>query len=272
MKSRTKCNIFILFIMLNLSLVFVSPVAKAEEYQLGFENKTRLTLIYEYTKVDSDLLDSLADTTGVEEYDDLAEIDEGDKLKMIISEIDEEDDYWLITIELYSGKDLDQWIDDLEARVYKKPEKLANRIFDSDTEDTFSIYFMPLDIGKYLEKLKELVIEDDEYLEADFELFADDTKLTFDYTMSGYSDKLVHEYDEDGILESFEIKFDGISVFKRELIESYEDYSIIVFIATIITISIVGIISVSAFVILKRKNGEPLDSKNQVDKMLQNVK
>ncbi len=272
MKSRTKCNIFILFIMLNLSLVFVSPVAKAEEYQLGFENKTRLTLIYEYTKVDSDLLESLADTTGVEEYEDLAEIDEGDKLKMVISEIDEKEDYWLITIELYSAKDLDQRRDDIETKVYNKPENLVNKILGSDTDDAFSNYFMPLDTKKYLEKLEELVIEDDEYLEVDFELFADDTKLTFDYRMSGYSDTLTHEYNEDGILESFEIKSNGASAFKRELIESYEDYSVIILTATVVIISIVGFIGVSTFFILKRKNREPLDSKSQVDKMLKNVK
>lgn len=272
MKSRTKCNIFILFIMLNLSLVFVSPVAKAEEYQLGFENKTRLTLIYEYTKVDSDLLESLADTTGVEEYENLAEIDEGDKFKMVINEIDEEEDYWLISVELYSGKDLDQWIDDIENKVYKKPEKLANKFFDSDTDDTFSIYFMPLDTKKYLERLEESVIEDDEYLEVDYKFFTDNAKLTFDYTMSGYSDKLIQQYNEEGILESFEIVSSGKKAFKRELIESYEDYSVVIFTATFIIISLVGILSVTAFVILKRRNNEPLDSKKQVDKMLQNVK
>lgn len=272
MKPNIKCSCFILLILMNLGLIIVSPVVKAEEYQLGFDNKTRLTLVYEYTKVESDLLGYLADTTGADEYEDLAKIDEGDQFKMVISDIDETEDFWLITVELYSGENLDERGDDLETKVYKKPSKLVNKIFEDDTEDTSSLYFMPLDTEKYLESLEELAIEDIEYSEVSYSIFVDGTELTFDYTGSGYSDTLIQEYGEDGILESFVIKSNGEEVFKRELIDSYEDFSVAIYSIFTIIVSIISILSVSAFIIQKRKKNEPLDSKLKVDKILKDIK
>jgi hypothetical protein len=131
---------------------------------------------------------------------------------------------------------------------------------------------MPLDTKDYLEKFEEIVVEDDEYLEVDYELTVDDTELTFDYTYSGYSDTLIQEYKEDGILLSFEILCDGEGVFKRELIDSYEDYSIIIYTVSIIIVSIVAILCISIFIIIKKKKKEPLDPKVKVNKMLKDIK
>ncbi len=190
MRTRIKTHIFLLLILFNISLILISPSVKAEEYQLGFANKTRLTLIYEYTDVDSDLLEELADSTNDDIYEELSKVDEGDKLKLVISSIVDDEDHWLINVELYTGKELDQQSSDFETKVYKKPEKLVDKILGTDAVIN-SFYFMPVDIEKYLDKFEELALEDDNYLEMDYELYVNDTKITFDYTPFGYSDTVM---------------------------------------------------------------------------------
>ena len=271
MRTRVKTYIFLLLILFNLGLVLISPSVKAEEYQLGFADKTRLTLIYEYTEVDEDLLEYLADESGDETYEDFAEINEGKKIKMVISKIEEQDKHWSIEIESYSGKSLDRRGKNLNTKVYKKPEGLVDKIFESDTE-ALSLYFVPIDTQKYLEEFEDIAVEEDEYLEKEYELKVNKSMIIFDYILFGYSDMVIQEYGEDGILTLFKVLCYAESAFKMELIDSYEDYSIVVYTISFVITLIISILSISYFLAIKKNKKESLDSKILVYKMLNDIK
>ena len=273
MRIRVKIYLFLLLILLNLSLIFISPTVKAEEYQLGFADKTRLTLIYEYTDVDPDLLEELADTTEDEIYEDLSQINEGDKLKLVISNVDEQDAYWLIKVDLYTGKNLDKKGNDFETEVYKKPKDLADEILDSESEDISSFYFIPTDAKKYLHKLEDLIIETEEYQEVEYELSVDDRALIFDYTPFGYADIVIQEYGEDGVLVLFRIMYYDESVFSMELINCYEDYSVVVYNVVVVVVLVIAIFSVVIVVThRKEKKQQSLGSKEKINEMLNDIK
>jgi len=245
-----------------------TPVKAEEKYQLTLTEGS--TLIYEYTKVDKDLLKYLADSTGVEEYEDLAEIDEGDKFKIVIATIEEKEDNWLITIELYRGKDFTDRAEDLEVKVYKDPSDLKDKILEevNDDEDQSYLYFLPVNVKEYLESFEENIIEDERYYEADYELSVDDTELTFDYTIVGYSDIIEQSYNDDGILEEFVILCDGEEAFKRELIDISQESFNVLSITILSVVSVVAISFIIGIYIFKKKKYVASDPEKKVDKLL----
>lgn len=259
-----------MLILFNLGLVLISPAVNAEEYHLGFADKTRLTLIYEYTDVDSDLLEELAETTDDDIYEELSKIDEGNKIKLVISGIVDEEDHWLINVELYTGNELDKQGNDFETKVYKKPEKLADNILGTDAVIS-SFYFMPVDTKKYLDRFEEVALEDDSYLEMEYELYVNNTKITFDYTPFGYSDTVIQEYGDDGILVSFRILYYDKSVFEMELINSYEDYRVIIYSIVAIIILVIGISCLIFIVANRKKKSGSIDSKQRINEMLKDI-
>ena len=123
-----------------------------------------------------------------------------------------------------------------------------------------------------MEKFEEIALEDDKYLEMDYELYVDDNELVFDYTPLGYPDTHFQEYGEDGILLYFKIFSDGEEAFRKELIDSYEDFSIIVITITIVMVSTVAIFCISLYINSRKKKEEPTDPKVKIDKMLDDIK
>ena len=219
-------------------------------------------------EVDEDLLEDLADSTDVEEYEDLAEIDEGEQIKMVIAIIEEDDDHWLITVELYKGKDFEERAEDLEVKVFKDPSDLKDEILEEDEDDQSYLYFLPVNVKDYLDDLEESVIEDERYFEAEYELSVDGTELTFDYTPLGYSDTIEQRYTEDGILEEFVILCDGEDAFKRELVDiSQESLNVL----SIMILSVISVIASSAIIgiyIFKKKKYIASDPEKKVEKLL----
>jgi len=272
MRTRVKTYIFLVLILFSLGLVLISPSVNAKEYQLGFADKTRLTLIYEYTEVDSDKLEDLADSTEDDFYNDLGKLNKGDKFKLVVSDINELENYWLLSVELYKGKSLDERDDDFESRIFKKPKDLASKILKSDTEDKSSFFFLPVETEGYLKKVEEHILEDDKYLEEDYEFIVDNTKLIFDYVPSGYLDTFLQEYNDDGTLNLFEILCNYKTVFKIELVDSYEDYNIIIYSTIIIIVSVIAVLSISTLLVKKKKKEEPLDPKIKVNNILDKVR
>jgi len=248
-----------------------TTVRGEDEYELMLSEGT--TLVYEYTEVNEDLLEELADSTGVEEYEDLAEIDEGDKIKMVIFAIEEEDERWVITLELYKGKDFEERAEDLEVKVYKDPSDLKDKILEEvdDDDDQSYLYFLPVNVKDYLESFEESVIEDDRYYEVNYELSVDDTELTFDYTIVGYSDIIEQIYNDDGILEKFSILCDGEDAFKRELIDiSQESLNVL----SLTVLSVISMLTSSVIIgvyIFKKKKYVASDPEKKVDKLLNEV-
>ena len=240
-------------VLWNLGLVISFTAVKAdEEYQLKLTEGT--TLIYENTKVDEDLLEYLSDTTGVEDYEDLAEEKKGEQFKLVIANIAEKEDHWLLVVQLYRGKDLSEREEDIEFKVYKKPSDLKDEILEDENDP--DLHFLPNNIEDYLIELMNSVIDDDKYYQVDYNLYVDDTELTFDYTPMGYSDKIEYKYSEDGILEEFAISCDGEEAFKRELIEISSGSNIILLITIPIAISIIGTIFIVAKVMFKKKKNK----------------
>lgn len=271
-KGKLKCVLIICVVFWNFGLIFsLTPVKANEEYKLALTEGT--TLIYEYTKVDEDLLEDLADSTGVEEYEDLAKIDEGDQLKMVITTIKEEDDRWIITVELYKGKEFEERAEDLEVKVYKDPSDLKDEILEEeeDDDDQSNLYFLPVNVKDYLDSFEECVIEDERYYEADYELSVDDTELEFDYTIVGYSDTLEQTYTEDGILEEFVILCDGEDAFKRELVDiSQENVNVL----SIMILSVVSVVASSVIIVIyifKKKKYVASDPEKKADRLLNEV-
>ena len=257
---------------MSLSLILISASVSGEEYQLGFTEESHLTLIYEYNKIDKDLLEYLSESTGDDSYESLAETDEGAQFKIIISTIDDEKDYWKIIASIYIGEDLNQQGSDIESKVYKNPDKLADKILLDEEDDISSIYFLPVDSEEYLEDFEGEIKGDERYLSAEYILDVDKRELTFDFTPYGYPDKIILEYNEIGVQESLEILCDGELAFKLELIEYYEDHKSIIFSVTIIIIAIISILSVYGIIIKKRKERPLPDPKNRIKKMLKYIK
>ena len=251
-------------------VVFSFITVKAdEEYRLTLTEGT--TLIYEYTEVDEDLLEDLADTTGVEDYEDLAEIDEGDKIKMVITEIEEKDDNWVIIVELYKGKDFNERGEDVEVKVYKKPSDLKDEVLEGEEDEQSHLFFLPVSVEDYLDRLEESVIKDERYYEAEYELSVEDTELTFDYTIVGYSDTIEQKYSEDGILEEFVILCDGEEAFKRELVDISQESFNVLSITIISVISAVAISVIIGTVVIKKKKYFTTDPEKTVDKLLNEI-
>jgi len=272
MKLKSKIIIGMLVFSWICGVLFSFTSVKAEEeYQLTLTEGT--TLIYEYTKVDEDLLEDLADSTGVEEYEDLAEIDEGDQLKMVIATIEKEEDHWIIMVELYKGKEFEERGEDLEVKIYKDPSDLKDKILEEvdDDDDQSNLYFLPVNVKEYLDNFEESVIEDERYFEAEYELSVDDTELTFDYTPLGYSDTIEQTYNEDGILEEFTILCNGEDAFKRELIDISQESFNILSITILSIISISAISTIIGIYILRKKKYFPSDPEKIVDKLLNEV-
>lgn len=251
-------------------IIFSFTTVRAEdEYQLTLTEGT--TLIYEYTEVDEDLLKYLSDSTGVEEYEDLAEIDEGDRLKMVIATIEEEDDRWVIIVELYIGKDFEERAEDLEVKIYKDPSDLKDKILEEEEEDQPNLNFLPVNVEDYLDNLEESVIEDERYYGMEYDFLVDDTEVIFDYTYSGYSSVIEYKHTEDGILEEIIILCDGEDAFKRELVDiSQESFNVF-------SITVLGVISIisSSFIIgiyvFKKKQYIASDPEKKVDRLLNEV-
>jgi hypothetical protein len=269
-KNKLRCVVLICLVIWNVSLIYSFTSVEAEEtYELTLTEGT--SLIYEYTKVDEDLLEELADSTGVEEYEDLAELDEGDQVKMIITTIAEEEDRWIITVELYRGKNFEERAEDLEVNVYKDPSDLKDEILEEEDDDQLSFYFFPVNVKTYLESFEESVIDDERYLKVDYELFVDDTGLTFDYTPLGYSDTIEQTYTEDGILEEFKILCYGEDAFKRELVDISQETINILSITILSVISISAISTIIVIYILRKKQYFASDPEKVVDKLLNEV-
>ena len=271
MRSKSKCFIIICLVLWNLGAVISFIAVKAdEEYQLKITEGT--TLIYENTKVDEDLLESLSDTTGVEDYEELSKEKKGEQFKLVISNIVEKEDHWSLVVELYRGKDFNEREEDIEFKVYKNPSDLKDEIFEEGNDP--NLHFLPNDIEDYLIKLEDMVTEDDRYYEVDYNLYVDDTELTFDYTPTGYSDKIEYKYSEDGILEEFTISCDSEEAFKRELIEISNGSNIVLLITIISTISIIGTIFIVVKAIFKKKKNKkrnPSNSEKLVEKLLNDI-
>ena len=57
-----------------------------------------------------------------------------------------------------------------------------------------------------------------------------------------------------------------------ELVDSYEDFSLIIYTVTVIMVSIVAIICASKFINTRKKKEEPIDPKIKINKMLNDIK
>ncbi|MFX1258285.1 MAG: hypothetical protein ACFFAN_10520 [Promethearchaeota archaeon] len=268
MRLKKGGYILIFLFALSFGLILLSAAVKGKEYALGVSEEDHLALIYEYTKVDDKELKNLAESTGVGEYEDLADIKEDNQFKMDLYKIESKENYWEITSALYSGENLDKRGEDVESKAYKNPEDLADKILEEEAKADFSLYFLPVDVEDYLEELEESILDSDEYYEVEYDLFVDGSELTFDYTPYNYSDTIVQEYNGKGILESFEILSDGEKVFKLELVDSYEEqFSLsLVFIAIIVTIVAVSTAAVSYvcwILVLKKKKPSKKEESNK---------
>ena len=268
MKLKSKVIIGIMVFSWIYGVFFSFTIVRAEdEYQLRLTEGT--TLIYEYTEVDEDLLEALADSTGVEEYEDLAEIDEGEQIKMVIATIEEDDDHWLITVKLYKGKDFEERAEDLEVKVFKDPSDLKDEILEEEEDFQSYLYFLPVNVKDYLDSLEESVIEDERYYEVDYELSVEDKELTFDYTLLGYSDTIEQTYSEDGIIEEFVVLCNSEEAFKKELVDISQESLNVLSITILSVIFIIAATSFIGFVIIKKKKYmNSLDPEKKVDKLL----
>ena len=271
MKLKSKVIIGLVLLSWICGVFFSFTTGRAEdEYQLTLTKGT--TLIYEYTEVDEDLLEYLADTTGVEEYEDLAEIDEGEQIKMVITEIEEKDDHWLITVELYKGKDFNERGEDIEVKVYKKPSDLKDEVLEGEEDEQSHLFFLPVSVEDYLDSFEESVIEDERYYEVDYELYVDDTKFVFDYTAVGYSDAIEQKYSEEGILEEFMVLCNGEDAFKRELIDISSKGNFALSITILSVVSVIATSIIIMTVINKRKRyKKSSDSEKIVEKLLNDI-
>ena len=187
---------------------------------------------------------------------------------MVIATVEEEEDRWIITVELYKGKDFEERAEDLEVKVYKDPSDLKDEILEEEDDDQSSLYFLPLNVEEYLDSFEESVIEDERYYDADYELSVEDTELMFDYTPLGYSDTVEQTYNDDGILEKFVILSDDKEALKRELVDiSQESFNVL----SITILSIISVVASSVFIgmhIFKKKKYVASDPEKKVDKIL----
>lgn len=223
------------------------------QYKLGLKERT--VLIYEFSTVNTTLLDILAEYDY--SYKELSDIPEGFTTKWVINNIDSKKNNWTISANLFTGDNLDVYSGNLQTVCFRSPELFSISVFNSS--DVF-LDFLPVDVTEYLLEFNSCIPD----------LFNDtcyinDKSIIFDFRPLGYNDTIIYQYNTQGILEEYNILYGSQAALSRILIKSNRQqepfHSFIILIIIIISIlSLIGFVIIYKY---KLKGKSPKKSRTR---------
>jgi len=214
-------------------------------------------IIYEYNVVNTSLLYDLGEEHEFYKNLSLGSIEEHSKIRLIVDDMYEDYDYWLIKFRLYNYSS-NNLIGYMNKYCAKSPEVFAGQIYSGDILDV-----LPANVNSFLLQSRDLVAEYN-----DSSLQISDHSIIFDYTAVGDNYVFVFNYNQRGILDQYSLLYKGSVAFEKTLIAFSSKigdfpFLLIIFIL-IISCSSVGV----GISIYKKKTRE----KNRSKKILKHIR
>ncbi|KKL71645.1 hypothetical protein LCGC14_2092830 [marine sediment metagenome] len=214
-------------------------------------------IIYEYNVVNTSLLYDLGEEHEFYKNLSLGSIEEHSKIKLIVDDMYEDYDYWIIEFRLYNYSS-NNLIGYMNRYCAKFPEVFVYQIYSDGFLD-----ILPANVNSFLLQSRDLIAE---YNDSSIQI--SDHNIIFDYTAVGDNYTFVFNYNQRGILDKYSLLYKGSVAFEKTLIAfSSKDGDfpllLIIFILVISCVSVgVGIF------IYKKKTRE----KNRSKKLLKHIR
>ncbi len=229
-----------------LSCVFaLFPVtARAEaQYELIVQKGAKMT--WEYNTVDNELLE---DISALIDFDTTLlfteNLESGTQLTYTIDTIYDYDDYWMLYINYVINDNSDSA--SISEYVYDDTTLISNDSFYQIDQNQFRI--LPVELKEYIsnfpDDLPDVVIDISENSFIIKQQDINDTRITANF-----------EYNEDGVLETFELKCNYTSALEYELVDytnEGEDYTGVII--AVVVVSIIIAIFIAVAVVANKKN------------------
>ena len=255
MRSFFQKSLFFLSIL--LVIVPLSISSSNTEYNLSF--KESATMTYQYTIIDAELLDFLAEHDP--SYWGLSDIEVGTQIKWAVFEILSNTSCWNIKSKVYREMEEKVYIGNFEAIVFKSPADLSNNLFNVSGSSPF---FLPINTTTYLVSFKD-------YIPSNYSdiCIVNNTELIFDWRSIGLNDTIAYSYNIDGIMDGYYILCDYEVALAFELIKYNKgteelDYTLWMVITVISAVSLVPIIIFIKKKYFKRKRVTQRKKKNRI--------
>ncbi len=257
LKSKNLKKFVLIFFF---SYCFLIPYTIANgSYKLGI--KLNSDLIYEYSYIDSDLLEKL-ENEDPHSYSGLSQKSQGSQEKWIIIEILENQTYWRIQIDGYIGvsfrKNAGQWY----KFVYKNPASISSGFIWNGTRPNWVFgepTFIPTNINEYLYNYNQSIPLT--YQNITYSTY---TQIIFDFTPVNFSDTLIYEFDHRGFLKSFQLFYKNSLAWKLELIKYNVGIDYVLITTIIIVVISTSLISLEIYLIIKRKKRKEKGTENKI--------
>ncbi len=150
MKPKTFMLTFVVFSLFTLSVMVQAAQAAAYSIEIKKGDK----FVWEIKSFNKALSDKVFGEDSVEDLLNAKDIDVGATTQNVIKEVEEEDDYWLLTYDDWDftmkQKDLEDDADDkdVEKKIYKDPADLGKNVVPIFLAD-----YIPTDAASYLKKI-----------------------------------------------------------------------------------------------------------------------
>jgi len=230
MKKRYIFQLILLLVIINYTLIPVN--VSAVDYRLEINEND--AFIWEIDEVDSDKYEVIFVTEP--------DFDKDDQKKIVITNIEETDNKWRVTYDLWDytddTDDFSEAADDEKTKkVYKDPEDQADSIIDLET--FARMWVVPNPSNSYIEKFRE------EHSNDFFDVFVDDDTLIMRPAVENAEYEVQITYQNDGVAETIEyVDDDGETFVKIVLIEetTIPGYDVILISALILIGGIMSLI------------------------------
>ncbi len=214
-------------------------------------------IIYEYNVVNTSLLYDLGEEHEFYKNLSLSSIKEHSKIKLIVDDMYEASNYWLIKFRLYNYSS-NNLIGYMNKYCAKSPEVFVDQIYSGDILDV-----LPADVNSFLLQLRDLVAE---YNDSSIQI--SDYNIIFDYTAVGDNYVFAFNYNQRGILDRYSLLYKGFVAFEKTLIAFSSkdgDFSLLL----IIFILVISFASVGGGIFTYKKKTR---EKNRSKKILKHIR
>lgn len=258
--SRLKIKMTLLICLLFISsLILFQNLNANNAFKLGIEENAEC--VYEYRSINTDLLNKLAQENY--SYAGLLLVENGIRIKWVLSEVEENFNYWLITIRVYRGSSFQNYVDSFKAHVFKDILNFSNELFSGILSVKFII---PKNVSVYLQGFNNTIPSSFKNISYSY-----NKSIIFDYLVKGRNDTIVYTYNDIGLLRSYQILYNHTKVFDFVLV-NYGLKGLDCPIWVIIIISIFSGVIIIVFFLLSMRRGRRQSKSKKVLKLLRKIK
>ncbi len=262
MRLYLRKNFIFIFVLMDLIIIPLSISSSDTQYKLGFRESATMT--YQYTIIDVELLDFLAEYDP--SYWGLSDIDVDTQIEWKVYEISSNTSCWNIKSKVYRGMEEKVYIGNFEVPVFKSPADLSHNLFNGSGS---SPYFLPTNTTTYLVSFKD-------YIPLNYSdiCIVNNSELIFDWKSIGFNDTIVYSYNIDGVMDGYYILCDYEVALAFELINYTKgkekvDYNLWI---VIIIISFVSLVPITIFVRKKYLKKKRVSLRRKKDRLLKKIK